>query len=671
MKALREALTPAVEIARTYGARGLMRRAVHETLMRSHAYTWLDRAPVGEPPPLRLLSIDRPAAVRVLTRYPEAARLAVERAHDVLGGRYPYFNGVTLDVGWPPPWHRHPTTRLAWPPDRHWTAYARMPSSAGDIKWIWEPGRFHFAWLFPRAWAVTGDARFVDETWRGLRDWMEHHPPGRGAGWYCAQELSLRCFALMFAASAFSAGGHVPDVELRRAASFLYTAAHRIDRTLGHSLSQRNNHALSEAVGLWTLAKVFPDAPRALDWQSRAELALRECLADQFAPDGAYIQESLNYHRLAVHVLLWAKLVARSCGAALPLEVDRALRSSSALLQSLVPAVGGELPNYGHNDGALLFALSSTAYRDYRPTLQHVAGALGELAPFGAGPWDEQAAWFGFGTEPVVEPPRRPDALRITSSGYASSHRGTSMVFSRISTHERHRPGQADALHVDVWHEGRNVALDPGTFAYSAPSPWGNALVETRVHNTCSIGRRSQMRRRGRFLWTHWSRATLLAQSDRDGVSLWMASVRCAWGADHLHTRLVRHAATQIDVLDCLAGSRPAALRLHWNLEGVGWRRDGWRWEDQGSVVMIEPAPNAAVRDVRGEPDGVLGWMSPTYGQRFPCTAIEVELEASRAWFHTVFARTDVPIVHLPVAALEGWRRGEHQEAVRLLTERP
>mgnify|MGYP000886455995 FL=1 len=242
------------------------------------------------------------------------------------------------------------------------------------------------------------------------------------------------------------------------------------------------------------------------------------------------------------------------------------------------------------------------------------------------------------------------------------------MVFSRAPSHVHKRPAHADALHVDVWHAARNVALDPGTFAYSEPAPWDNALVETRVHNTCSIGNRSQMRRRGRFLWTHWARARLHAHREREGVSAWLADVRCSWDEHFMHTRLVWHSADQLDVLDLVEGRRPDVLRLHWNLDGDGWRREGTRWEDRGLVVTIATTSDAEIRDVRADPHGPLGWASPTYGVKVPCTAVEVETTGTRAWFHTSFTREGRPLERLPGEVIAAWADGQPSYAMSLLS---
>lgn len=631
---IRDALAPAVELARTYGARGILRRAVHEAKRRSGWYEHTEPSePVRNPDKrndVRLLVVDHAAVTRVMRSFPEAATQAVADAERVLGGEWPYFGGTWWKIGWPPRWHEDPRTGRIAASDRPWTASGDV---GGDIKWIWEPSRLYAAWLLPRAWAATGEPRYVDATWQMFHDWWEHNPVGRGPNWYCAQELSFRCFAMIFAASAFRAHNAVADVA--RLGAFLRVAGARIERTLGHGLSQRNNHGLSEAVGLWTLGVVLPGEPAAARWRARGAAAMRECIVDQFAADGAYIQESLNYHRLAVHVLLWARWVSRATGEPLPAEVERVLRASHDLLAALTPS--GELPNYGHQDGALLLPLSSRPQRDAAPLLAHLARDLGMPAVRGAG--DEPAAWMGLAPRSGGGTAEPADGLRVTSSGYVvSSHRGGT-VFGRVSLHRDHRPAHADALQLEIWLAGQHVALDPGTFAYSEPPPWDNGLAATRVHNTCSVGDRSQMRRRGKFLWTHWSRAQLHAHERRAHASLWLASVRPAWGLDLVHTRLVRHADTRIEVLDHLAGGRSTdVLRLHWNLAGTDWVKDHGRWTDWRSQVLLEAAQPAEERVIVGDPDGVLGWWSPTYGVKEPCTALELEVRGAAAMFYSRFS---------------------------------
>jgi len=321
-----------VELARAFGARGIARRASHEVLLRTRAYRAIAARPAPttgfEPLPLDLVRVRA-----VFARHPEVATGVVGAAEAMLAGRYPYFTNQVLDVGWPPPWNVDPRTGRSWDASVHWTEVDQSGRS-GDVKWVWEASRFAFAWLLARAFVATGDARYASELRGAIRHWSDHNPPYRGPAWSCAQETSLRAIAVVFAASAL--GGGDPLV-----CRLLYASGRRTSATLHYALSQRNNHALSEAIGLFTIAVTCPSWRESARWREVALRALGEAVRDQFGPDGAYIQESLNYHRLALQLLLWARFVARSTAARLPGEIEDVLGRSLDLVAGLLPAEGG------------------------------------------------------------------------------------------------------------------------------------------------------------------------------------------------------------------------------------------------------------------------------------------------------------------------------------------
>jgi hypothetical protein len=252
--------------------------------------------------------------------------------------------------------------------------------------------------------------------------------------------------------------------------------------------------------------------------------------------------------------------------------------------------------------------------------------------------------------------------MRIRTSGYVTVRAADWMAFATIPPRRDHRPSQADALHLDVWRGARAIAIDPGTYSYSAPPPWDNALAETRYHNTCSVNNASQMRRQGRFLWTHWNSAELVEHATVGDCQLVLACVRAAWNTDHVHWRLFVLGPEGIDVLDALDGTTPATLRLHWNLDGSAWLRKGAVWTDADITVQIDGGPGAAISEQRGAADSPLGWSSRSYGYRIACTAIDVEIRAVRTWFHTRIGTTvaDSRVIEL-------WRNRQYRDAFQRL----
>src|SRR5690606_34736302 len=188
-------------------------------------------------------------------------------------------------------------------------------------------------------------------------------------------------------------------------------------------------------------------------------------------------------------------------------SVQRAAR----FLWQLQDETTGRLPCYGQNDGALLLPLSNCPHEDYRPVLQTAAAHAGERL-YPGGPWDEAALWLcGVGGESRDSLERRlslresaPDCgakgdFHAAGGGYQVLRGDQGYLVTR-APHYRYRPAHADALHVDLWWRGINIALDAGTHSYNAPPPWNNTLAGTACHNTVMVDGRDQMDRAGRFL---------------------------------------------------------------------------------------------------------------------------------------------------------------------------
>jgi hypothetical protein len=81
-------------------------------------------------------------------------------------------------------------------------------------------------------------------------------------------------------------------------------------QTLGYARSQRSNHLISEAVGLWTAGTLYPELREAKVWQNLGAHLLREAVLDQITPDGVSQQHSFNYQRMILDLLLWTLRLA-------------------------------------------------------------------------------------------------------------------------------------------------------------------------------------------------------------------------------------------------------------------------------------------------------------------------------------------------------------------------
>jgi hypothetical protein len=648
-------------IIRTYQGRGLALRARYEVRRRLGVYERHRSRTVPETR-LSIPALALEAIRGFFAQHPDAREQAIHLGTVTAAGCLQVF-GRSRAFRFPPEWHRHPITDEVMSRE-HWSRQSDA-GDQGDIKWLWEPARFGAAMALSRAFVASGDARHADAFQELFLDFLEKNPAYFGVHWVSGQECALRVISVLFAASVFQSGGVAMPCDALK--QFLYDSGRRIASSLDYALSQRNNHALAELTGLWLCAQALRDVPERGRWQKLVFSRLPRVLADQFAADGSYIQESLSYHRLALQLLLvlaWAEMPEP--------EIVRAIERSSAYLAHFVDDASGQVPNLGANDSGTVFSLSSCAHGDYRPTLQHAHARATGRRFYGMGPWDEEAAWFSQALYQTSRAPERPP-MALFPSGNLCSFRGTSRLYLRAPEHGDHRPGQADSLHLDLWRGSKNLALDPGTYLYSGAPPWRNVLAETRYHNTCSVGADSQMRRHGRFFWTRWSRAELLGALSQGDATLY--HVRTWADANHTidHERFVIHTASGALVLDRLRGAEPACLRLHWNLapdfaplaERVLW--------DGATRVLLSSDPDLVPALFRGEADRPLGWHSPSYGQKEPCLAVELETTAASAHFFTWFAWAEDKLLDRMTKTLwADWHAGATGQALtaRLSTAR-
>ncbi|MFP4511842.1 MAG: heparinase II/III family protein [Acidimicrobiales bacterium] len=593
---------------KTWGARGLVRRAAYEGRKRTIGLQrteqrWLNLV-AGEPPSLTRLPIE--PAIKVSP--PPHGELAVE-----------LYGGLRLDSTIPPDWHRHPLSGNRYP-SGHWSGISDADAAFGDIKDVWELGRL--GWLHPalRRWASTGDESCAELIWEVIEDFAAANPPYRGPHWMCGQETSLRAITVMFLASALDTSEHTTARRRSMVDQMVATSVGRVHLTLRYAMSQRNNHAISEAGFLWTAAVLAPQIPRAAKIENDAAQALSEAVADQFGPDGCYIQQSPTYQRLALQVLLWCLFVSRATRREPPAGIVEAVARSVGFLRSLIaPASDGRVPNLGGNDGAHLFPLAPVAIGDLRPVVAHAAAATGQPSGFGPGPWDDEPAWFGLDPSAGTAPHQ----VAPTVSTHPLT-RGTVHAVVRGGPIPK-RPAHADQLHTDIWLDGTRVAVDPGSYRYTAPPPWDNALASELVHNLPTRSSAPQAIRRGRFFWQRWSEARILLRISDDDVGAIVARLDLS-DRTRLH-RLVAVGAGTVVVVD--HSSRPTTVR--WNLPdrtriSLGDHRSNA--EGAGWSAQFAHGPGAEALVPR-EDDPASGWHAPTYGIRLPLMPVLLRSDES------------------------------------------
>ena len=542
----------------------------------------------------------------------------------------------------------------------HWTAYERNPSLlsslyslVSDIKFIWEPARFGWAFTLGRAYHLNSDEKYAETFWRYFEIFTDANPPCLGPHWMNGQEVAIRLMAFIWATQVFAGSPASTPARLAKLTASVAAHAGRIPPTLVYARSQQNNHLLTEAAGLLTAGMAMPDHPDASRWRSLGWKWLNRGLQEQIDGYGEYSQHSTNYHRLMLQAALWVRILTTKDVKYEGFSRDAKQRLAAAThwLLAILDSDTGQTPNLGANDGAYIFPLTVCPFSDYRPVLHAAARAFLDY-DLPRGPWDEMALWFGAqagGPRSITLPRYLGDQIYGKQSwAYFRTAQFTS------------RPSHADQLHLDLWWRGLNIARDAGTYLYNADSPWDNSLTTALVHNTVTLDNRDQMTRAGRFLYLDWVNAYRRGVIESDP-----SSIQCVSGRYRIfrrdgcrHTRTVSvHTDDRWVIKDELLPLyfsissivlQPSSFRLHWLLPD-------WKWEiensEQGMVLRlaspygpvtltIQYSPvtiQSAISLFRAgellsgsaDPDPVRGWVSPTYGEKVPALSLAVSVKST------------------------------------------
>ena len=554
----------------------------------------------------------------------------VGEARAVLAGHWRYFSRSPMAVGFPPDWHLNPASGKRFPSDQHWSRLSDF--GFGDIKYVWEASRFSVTFLLARAYCSTRDESFAAAFWALVESWADANPPQRGVNWKCGQEASFRVMAWCFGLHAFSGSAETTPARVTRLVAMIAAHGERIERNLGYAWSQKNNHGISEAVGLWTIGVLFPELARSATWKRTGRRLIDQEVARQVYADGSYVQHSFNYHRVMLDDLVWALRLGEVNREPLPRLVYDAVGRAAGFLEECLDRETGQAPQTGANDGALVVPLSGCDLNDHRPAVQSASLVARGGRAFSPGPWDEQALWL-FGPAGLsgrqLQPPARP--LAAPQGGYYVVRGSDAWALIRCADY-RDRPGHMDQLHVDLWWKGLNIVPDAGTFRYNADAPWNNALTVTAVHNTMMVDDHDQMTQVSRFLALDWTRGHVVAAGEQDGWRFWIGEHDGYTRLGVTHRRAVLHDGATWWVCDELRGRDDHRYRLHWLLSD-----QPHQWSaDAGGARLQMQTPRGAfdVRMwcdrpstyslVRGGPD-VRGWRSRYYGEREEALSIVAE----------------------------------------------
>jgi hypothetical protein len=458
--------------------------------------------------------------------------------------------------------------------------------------------------------------------------------------WTSALEAAIR---LMNWAVAWTLLGEAAAPLKARWTQAVHRHCHFIARNLSRH-SSANNHLLGELAGLFVAAVTWPRWRESRRWRALAQAGLeREALAQNGA-DGVNREQAFWYHHEVADMMLLALAFGRANGAAFSSAFSARLESMLEFIAAAMDA-GGNVPMIGDADDAVMVRFArQPGFSVYRSLLA-TGAVLFERADFkaAAGGFDDTSRWLlgdaAAALYDAVPPaPARAPRRAFAQAGYyllgadfgaprevkALLDAGP-LGYLSIAAH-----GHADALAMTLSAGGREILVDPGTYAYHGERRWRDYFRGTAAHNTLRVDRLDQSVAGGPFLWLAHARAHCerfdageereLFEGVHDGYRRLADPVR--------HRRRVEFLKRErlLLVRDTLECARTHEVELHWHFaEHCSVRASGYEVEvDSGGVRLRLECPRtlAPPRIVLGREHPPLGWVSRALGVKTPAPTV-------------------------------------------------
>jgi hypothetical protein len=589
-----------------------------------------------------------PASARIGVG-PEDASAVVAAADAVLAGTWSVLGTSRRDSAEPDWFHDPLSGRRA--PDRQlaFQIQHRDEAETGNIKQIWEMSRHHHLTVLAAAWWLTQDEHYAEVAAGQLRSWWSENPFLTGVHWTSGIEASIRLISWTWVRRLLDDWPKVSDLFEHNDDAVRQIAWHQeFLATFPSRGSSANNHIIAEAAGRLVAACAFPWYARTARWRRSAAVLLERELAANTFEDGLNRELATDYHRFVLELGLVAAVEADADGGALSEAtwelLARMLDAGAAILD-----VSGRAPRQGDGDEGRALVVDDPERGSWATVLGTGAALLG--AP---GWWPH----FNGGLQAhLLSALAQTRQLRRLASRPSRFEEGGLVVlrssledgpeiwcrcdggphgFLSIAAH-----AHADALSLEVRHDGVDILADPGTYCYHGEPEWRDWFRSTAAHNTLEIAGASQAKSGGPFLWsTHPKTSSVICDVGDLPVQRWSAEhdgyLRLTTPAMHRRSVTLDSPRRRLTVVDVVDTTAKIPLRLSWHfgpevLVGLSGACAKLSWtagtERRHGTLMLPAAFTWTCH--RAEVTPIEGWYSPRFGSRVPATSLVGEGVAS------------------------------------------
>lgn len=370
------------------------------------------------------------------------------------------------------PWHEDIKSGYVWPQGKYYRDYKIVDSTnTSDVKVPWEISRCHHLLYLGQAYRITKDEKYAKEVIVQILDWIDHNPLMHSINWTCSMEVAIRAVNWMWALHLISTSGLIDDSFTKRISKSLYEHGFFIFHNLENYDKYNANHYFSDIVGLLFIGSLLYKNKQAKKWFDFALQEFQSEIRIQFLPSGFHYERSISYHRLMTELAGYSWGLLNMINVSLPMDVkNRIERMFMVVAAYLKP--NGMAPNIGdEDDGRFLpFVKCDFHYHAYLLDLYH--SITGKVLD---GKRDHITVYNDAGFVVVRQ---NGDYLFISNGGVSKYPE-----LDKWNVTHSH----CDLLSFEYFTNGKDVIVDPGTFAYTSDFNDRLEFKSTKKHNTVQI----------------------------------------------------------------------------------------------------------------------------------------------------------------------------------------
>jgi hypothetical protein len=403
----------------------------------------------------------------------------------------------------------------------------QIPVGKGDIKTPWEISRFQHLVYVGVNYQITKKDEYVHLFNDLILNWIDNNLPLQGVNWACTMDTAIRATNMILGYLYIKDSKILNHDFKNKFINSLYYHAYFIKSNLEFSYKVNGNHYLSDIVGLLFIC-FFIHTKESKKWLQFSIKELMNEFDKQVYEDGTDFEASTCYHRLALELFFYPYLLITKNKDnnyfsfiqnhennfnpySQRLYSKKLFNMFDAIYYLLKP--NGEMPQIGDNDSGqyiklyprkvldmrYLLALGSVFYNNHRWKIteffkdgkhtneKEILEVLILYGQEGKEKWDSMN-WSSL---------KEIDSYAFRDSGWYVMRKNLNYCIISCGPNGQLKVGghsHNDKLSFELFLQGREIIVDPGTYVYTPEPEMRNLFRGTKYHNTVTVDDEEQNR---------------------------------------------------------------------------------------------------------------------------------------------------------------------------------